>query len=254
MADRPILFSAPMVQALLREAHQPGTGKTQTRRVLKDEIREAPGMDAVHPKNTIKHPAPYLDSYCGAPRSPLNPRGMSDRWCWWTRDDRQCLPTFRVPFVPGDRLWVKETWCHTGEGVWSVRDSHAALNGRVIYRADDDGRDPGIKWFSSLFLPRFRSRLTLLVTDVRVERLQDISEADAAAEGLIRLRSGRYVVHKGEQYAGLARHTARARFGDLWSDINEPESWQANPFVAAVTFSVHARNIDQLAPIAEAAE
>jgi isocitrate lyase len=92
------------------------------------------------------------------------------------------------------------------------------------------------------------------VTDVRVERLQDISEADAAAEGLIRLRSGRYVVHKGEQYAGLARHTARARFGDLWSDINEPESWQANPFVAAVTFSVHARNIDQLAPIAEAAE
>ncbi|WP_159392819.1 hypothetical protein [Methylobacterium sp. C1] len=269
-----------MVLALLREARQPGAGKTQTRRVLKDEIREAPGMDAVHPKNTIKHPAPYLDSYCSGPRSPLNPRGMSDQWCWWTRDDRQCLPTFRVPFVPGDRLWVKETWCHTGEGVWSVRDSHTALDGRVIYRADDERRDPGIKWFSSLFLPRFRSRLTLLVTDVRVERLQDISREDAVAEGAtMRPRAYRggdgwcmdwSPVGRASRWAADGKTLSeedicfsdpRSAFGSFINELHDPRwnlkgdgLWGENPWICAVSFSVHARNIDQFAPIAEAAE
>jgi hypothetical protein len=239
VTDRPILFSAPMVQALF------AGWKTQTRRVIKDDVRDPPGMDAVHPKNTIKHPAPYLDSYCGDPRTSANPRGMSDRWCWWTRDDRQCLPTFRVPFVPGDRLWVKETWCHTGTGVWSVRDSHSALDGKVIYRADDDGRDPGIKWFSSLFLPRTRSRLTLLVTDVRVERLNDISEADAQAEG----------VHPICDHGVGNQHLHSIAFQQLWCSLHGDGAWIVNPWVVAVSFSVHARNIDQMSAVtAEAAE
>lgn len=116
---------------------------------------------------------------------------------------------------------------------------------------------------SPIFMPRRASRLTLLVTDVRVERLQDISEGDAAAEG-VELESADPPFHYvpgiwphsitavGVEEPG-GRHAARS-FAKLWGHINGSESWQANPWVVAVTFTVRARNIDQLAPIAEAAE
>ncbi|UYW25730.1 hypothetical protein OKC48_21020 [Methylorubrum extorquens] len=232
--DRPIIFSASMVRALIEGR------KSQTRRLIRDAVPEAPGMDHVHPKNQIRHAAPYLDAYCGQPRTPANPRGMGEWWCWWTRDDR-AGPQFKVGFKPGDRLWVREAWCHTGTGVWSVGDVDLAHDGKLIYRADDDGRDPGIKWLSPLFLSRRRSRLTLEVTEVRVERLQDISEEDAIAEGFGQYASStplRREFHP--EWKGSYRHGFLA----LWDRLHSPESTDANPWVAAISFRVILANID----------
>lgn len=248
MGDRPILFSAPMVRALLDGR------KTQTRRIIKDDVRDPPGMDAINPRNRPKHPAPYLDAYCSERRSHLNPRGMSDRWCWWTRDDRQCLPTFRVPCMPGDRLWVRETW-QTGVGGDGPQIAFRATgdcHDIDAWDGEDEGagpsfnyeRCPGAKWHTwlpdllsgtegawrpSLFMPRWVSRLTLVVTDVRVERLQDITEADAQAEGA-----------DGMPMWGCHRNG----FNAIWIDINGIESWNASPWVAAISFTVHQANID----------
>lgn len=85
-------------------------------------------------------------------------------------------------------------------------------------------------------MPRWASRLTLTVTDVRLERLQDISEADAIAEGVGRLTTS--VPKMGKSIS------ARDAFHDIWNDINGPDAWDANPWVAAYSFDLRKRNID----------
>lgn len=232
MTDRPIIFSAPMVRALLEGK------KTQTRRLLKVEVPPSPGMDSWlrvslgKPVDRPKHDAPYLDSYCSARRSDANPRGMSENWCWWTRDDRQGLPTFRVGYAPGDRLWVRETFAHVTNFPPDVR-----------YYATDDVHElrrkrPGIH------MPRWASRLTLTVTDVRVQRLREISETDAWDEGV----AGRGT----SRYAGESVHL----FQTLWDSINGKRpgaAWDDNPFVVAISFTVEKRNIDAAPAASEAA-
>jgi hypothetical protein len=207
MADRPIVFSAPMVRALLDGR------KTQTRRFVKG-VPPQPEADC-HERHQKKHPAPYLDSYCSARKTQANPRGMSDRWCWWQVDDRCCLPQFRVPFVPGDRLWVREAFSldHSGAAIcWFWADGNPEFG---------DWTKPK----PSIHMPRWASRLTLTVTAVRVERLQDITEDDAAAEG-------------------MARPMAISDFGAMWESIHGPGAWDTNPWVVAVTFTVAQGNID----------
>lgn len=247
MADCPILFSAPMVQALLREAHQPGTGKTQTRRIL-TRLSKVGAVTEFGPSDTAGYDWHFRDK--------------AMRW----HDLRDVEMKARLPWQVGDRLWVRESW-RTLQKVDCLKPRDLADDrSKVTYEADPENRNPlwafG-KLRPSLFMPRWASRLTLLVTDVRVERLQDISEGDAAAEG-VELESADPPFHYvpgiwphsitavGVEEPG-GRHAARS-FAKLWGHINGPESWQANPWVVAVTFSVHARNIDQLAPIAEAAE
>lgn len=177
MKERPILFSAPMVRALF--AGQ----KTQTRRVIKPQPPAAIG--GVHPKHAAKHPAPYFDAYCGKRKTDKNPRGMGDHWCWWTEDDRQSNGWTRCPYGrPGDRLWVRENWqTHCDMDAVSPRD---LLQGTAIqYPATYDG------WISkvrpSIHMPRWTSRLTLEIVSVRAQRLQDITEEDAIAEGIERV-------------------------------------------------------------------
>lgn len=196
MRERPILMSAPMVRALLN-----GT-KTQTRRVVRwpetfsgsfDHLRQ----DAVE--------------YFNAGLLPLR---------------------LRCPYgAPGDVLWVREAWCHTGTGVWTISDARNAYDGQVIYRAD--GERDGVKWWPSIHMPRWASRITLRITDVRVERLQDIGEADARAEGCP-------FDHEGNQYEPPAADPwqgyGRASFSLLWSKINGGASWDANPWVWVVAF------------------
>lgn len=260
MTDRPILFSGPMVRAILREIKAPGTGKTMTRRVLRD-VPPSPGVDAwlrVSLGKAVKapkHSAPYFDAYCNARRTDANPRGMSENWCWWTRDDRQCLPTFRVGYATGDRLWVRETWgVNSGPGVWcskAARPNVALTSGvwsPVVFRATTDEYAWGMygppKWRPSIHMPRTSSRLTLTVTGVKVERLQDISEADAKAEGVDRL----VMEGDGEAfYLDEIKGTYRCGFAGLWEHINgkrEGAGWDANPWVVAVSFSPELRNID----------
>lgn len=247
---RPILFSAPMVRALLEGR------KTQTRRILKD-VPEAPGIDEVVHANP-KHAAPYLDAYCGGRRTPENPRGMTQWWCWWTRDDRPC-EQFKIPYgVPGDFLWVRESWhlVHVGGGRGGGIDPFNSYD--EIYLADGHSKhftfegddDPFLRFASdrprpSMFMPRWASRLTLEITDVRVERLQDISETDAIAEGC-----GDYArsfpkddpIHETQSRLMWPERAYRV----LWEQINGPGSWDANPWVVALSFKVHRRNVDAM--------
>lgn len=255
MADRPILFSAPMVRALLDGR------KTQTRRALSRswpvlgsswQHKSAPweGLDfdraVARDKSTLAvalfgsddaWPDPHIDVPF------LHPDDAARGLTW---DHDQCTYRVRPPFSVGDRLWVKETWSHTGTGVWQTSDVHHARDGQVIYRATDDR--PGAGWFPSIFMFRKFSRLTLLVTDVRVERLQAITESDAIAEG---------VYYKGPvdcdastlavDLPGGGRATgspASYLYQTLWNSINGAGAWEANPWVVAVSFDVEKHNID----------
>lgn len=229
MADRPILFSAAMVRALLA-----GT-KTQTRRILRT-VPEQPAIDnVVHPNP--RHAAPYLDAYCGGKRTVSNPRGMTQYWCWWTRDDRPC-GQFKIPFgVPGDTLWVRETlkWNDADE-VWQYGADAANVPELPLLCRPTPTRWPkGV--CVSMWMPRGASRIALDITDVRVERLQEISEADAQAEG-----SARLVMDDEGKFYESERGTYRTGYAGLWDHINGAGSWDANPWIVALSFEIRTVN------------
>jgi hypothetical protein len=199
--DRPILFSAPMVRALLA-----GT-KTQTRRIVKPQPSLSSteaflGLDGIW---RFSHPTA---------RGPVSHEA----------DDVRC------PYgQPGDRLWVRETHYIIGEV------------GEVFYRATNDSSlSPPLQWHGrwkpSIHMPRAASRITLEVTGVRVERLQDISEEDAQAEGLIPLSDGSDRTWTVDGTARSEYETAREAYRHLWEDINGFGSWDSNPWVWAVEF------------------
>lgn len=203
MADRPIHFSAPIVRALLDGR------KTQTRRVLKLQ------------------PEP-LGRFVGFSGS---------------AETARC----KVRYASGDRLWVREAVI-TGYG---IDDKYGRPTGdkRVWYRATDSNLtwfDPDTEttldnppWRPSIHMPRWASRLTLTVTDVRVQRLHAISEADAVAEGV---QTGTYGGARNP-----SRSTHRQEFSWLWDRLHGHDAWNANPWVCALTFTVHRCNIDQMA-------
>lgn len=205
MTERPILFSAPMVRALLA-----GT-KTQTRRVIK-----APG---VFVSSGAVDGFGVVSMYDGAIREVRCPYGQ-----------------------PGDRLWVRETWQGPliPESEYTGPHERAKFNLPKFcqYAADggpapefiDDDDNRHCRWRPSIHMPRWASRILLEVIAVRVERLQDISEADALAEGI-------------ESYAlnGKAGITGELNlpagyFRYLWESINGPDSWDLNPWVWVVEF------------------
>lgn len=230
MADRPILFSGPMVRAILDGR------KTQTRRVVKD-VPDMPAPDC-HPSHTPKHPAPYLDAYCGEQKTSANPRGMGRNWHWWQVDDRPGVVAFRLPYAPGDRLWVRESWNMSGLG-WNR--PQAGL-GKLHYRATDEGQWKNYwgAWRPSIHMPRWASRLTLTVTDVRVQRVQEISSADAIAEGC--------AAYANSTSIDCDTPDPRDDFRTLWDNLNAKRGfgWDANPWVCAITFTSRQCNIDKL--------
>lgn len=205
MKERPILFSAPMVRAILA-----GT-KLQTRRAAK-------GVNFV--------------SSGGAP---LN----------FTDDDIKAVP---CPYgQPGDRLWVREAWSHDAESLDHCRASaEDAMGGGAYgpyYRATEVAPDT-LSWKPSIHMPRWASRIMLEITGVRIERLQDISKADALAEGVEAWRAG--WDEKTAATAFLHGTQARTKTNDgaiaqrlyylLWEQINGPGSWDVNPWVWVVEF------------------
>lgn len=236
MTDKPIIFSAPMVRALLDGR------KSQTRRVIK--------LDGRRPE------------FCG-------PRGCeADPTCWgWEDSDhgdwvtlegepgqRMCWRDWRGAYAPGDRLWVREghamvpaTAYRMSEGVAQNADPKDC-DRACIYREGWDRSNGGFRWRSPIHMPRWASRLTLTVTDVRVQRVQEISEADAIAEGVVSAPfpgGERWSVAGGYDDAWL--DTAREAFRCLWYRIHGPGAWGANPWVAAISFTVERRNIDEVA-------
>jgi len=167
------------------------------------------------------------------------------------RDDRPdyqyATADFRVPFEIGDRLWVRETWqyapsqyCHCPQPSepspcddWLEGTGCRSNRGAILYRADAETLT---RQRPSIFMPRWASRLTLTVTDVRIQRLQDITEEDAKAEGVALAISG-----QGDD-GTIKIRTHRTGFVGIWQEING--NWLDNPWVVALTFTVERRNID----------
>lgn len=187
MKERPILMGAPMVRAILA-----GT-KTQTRRVVKP------------PRN---RPAFVLLDH-------------GNGWWPYQSDDGMEHP-YTCPYgKPGDRLWVREAFMHEpADYCWEASVSIPCRPASTVYRADFHESQPGEGWKPSIHMPRSLSRILLEVTAVRVERLQEISEADAMAEGC---------------YTDPACPAYDA-YRSLWDQINGPSSWDANPWVWVVEF------------------
>ena len=207
MKERPIIFSAPMVRAILA-----GT-KTQTRRVVKPQPADVALLPRRWSDAMRRRDSP--DMY-GNDGLTLEAVPMADG-SWG-----QC----RCPYgQPGDRLWVREAWSRDEE------------DGALFYRADvgtgneaddwqrniDDGAS-GYRWKPSIHMPRWASRILLDVTAVRVERLQDISDEDSLAEGIYPTSTGLYP------------GSPRAAYQKLWEQINGPGAWDANPWVWVVEF------------------
>lgn len=237
MTDRPILFSGPMVQALLDGR------KTQTRRVLKPQPPswayqdKSPGYSFMTPPGHIEFRGRYVD-----------PDGV----------DRGPGAKFvKLPYAPGDRLWVREAW-RTWASVDHLAPRDLTRVETIKYEATgrtDDGMTmslPG-RFRQSMHMPRWASRLTLVVTDVRVQRVQDISEDEAWLEGC---KPGA-LDDNGNPFPADEPHSpgieigwecARDWFADLWDSINAKRGfgWDENPWVVALTFDVHRCNINHM--------
>ena len=255
MKERPILFSAPMVRAILA-----GT-KTQTRRVCKPAQSHA--LSAVV---EVPDPQERGQVYDGS-----------------RFGDEEGDVRFASPYgQPGDRLWVRETW--TDEHPLAIQEGRYSQPGRAgipgppavkyrtIYRADGEPlqiwrnadqlhpyftlsgpasridaeyptissnytkRGTGVHWAPSIHMPRWASRITLEITSVRVEQLQDISEADCIAEGCTKNHNS-YYWGGPHAVSGLKQMaTAKAAYRDLWESINGSGSWDANAWVWVVEF------------------
>jgi hypothetical protein len=119
---------------------------------------------------------------------------------------------------PGDRLWVRETFAVLGD-----EDKHV-LHYRATHPIEGSG------WKPSIHMPRWASRITLEITSVRIERLQDISGEDSAAEGV----TG--PIGSPRAYGVVTKQFARDQFMRLWESINGPDSWQVNPWVWVIEF------------------
>ena len=215
MSEKPILFSAPMVRAILA-----GT-KTQTRRLVK-------------PQPSIELLADYAE---------IRATRGSDR-----TDAQMLSDCLLCPYgEPGTRLWVRETWMPDAprNGEWSDTSFYGCGMSPLsdipecyrkpwhcLYRATYEGCEL-VGWKPSIHMPRWASRITLEITDVRVERLQAISKADAMAEGVALHDDGKFTDYMSPTgYAGNAVSSYRS----LWTSINGPGSWDANQYVWVVEF------------------
>lgn len=221
MADKPILFSAPMVLALLA-----GT-KTQTRRLL------APGAERLICRTCGCSEKEWKNSGCKCERGDLQ----------WTPCD---LPRYRV----GDVLWVREAW-QSDTNVNHLPPRDIPKESPVWYPADDGSSfvtDWSIRSTSKtrpgMFMPRWASRITLRVTEVRVQRLRDISRDEAIAEGIQRVTGLANFWAAGVD--AKATMSPESAFAVLWDSLNAARApWSSNPFVAAYTFDVRKSNIDK---------
>ncbi|WP_176154446.1 hypothetical protein [Burkholderia vietnamiensis] len=212
MKERPILFSGPMVRAILEGR------KTQTRRIVKP---------------TGAH---HIFQFRGREEA----RGTDEptgEWAW-CRAERVISEHIRCPYgKPGDRLWVRETHL-----AWWKLDEANPAGPRVFshvaaYAADGYELEPGEKWIPSIHMLRAASRITLEITGVRVERLRDISESDARAEGVTieeRHKVG-YCLGGGR---GADRPPSIRALRELWDGLNADagHGWDANPWVWVVEF------------------
>ncbi len=221
MADHPIIFSAAMIGALLAGR------KTQTRR-LAWRFKTLP---AVKEDGML--------------------RNMSDHWeCLSSNGDG--IETWRAETLwqsvkPGDRLWCREVWAHDAEDLETCRRAFEDIlpGGNTFgpyYRAGEVAPET-LKWRSPIHMPRWASRLTLVVTATKIERLRDISETDAIAEGIDRHN---HSAKWPDGSPGVIGNVARRNFATLWENLHGAGSWRSDPEVVVLTFAAHKQNIDAM--------
>ncbi|MFS9902128.1 hypothetical protein WKU74_11775 [Salmonella enterica] len=207
MKERGMIFNAEMVRAILDGR------KTQTRRPF--DWKRQPAMEMAE-------------------------RDDGSLWPWAEDCERGGDIWFACPYGEiGDRIWVRETW--------QVIHDHIDESSHVEYRTyapsipkekdrywhtvyaehfgDESREDRGFPWRPAIHMPHWASRITLEITDVRVERLRGLSEEDAKSEGIIPSAGG---VLPGWEY--------RINFRDLWMDIYGTDNWEANPWVWVIEF------------------
>ncbi|AWJ85131.1 hypothetical protein TSH58p_17350 [Azospirillum sp. TSH58] len=243
MRDVPIIFSAPMVRALL------DSRKTQTRRLVPQPPAEC-GI------NYMLGEESWLPV---EKRTPV--RRAFEAWTgplFQNRPAGHLCGSFdiRPRFQPRDRLWVRENFAtsdaYAGPGILGVEYAAdgatlAYANGELHHKEHGCAQYTG-PWKPSIHMPRWASRLTLVVEQVRVERLQDTTRKDVYAEGAITdewLQWREDAVNIGMP-EGSSIEDERDVFARLWTSLHGADAWAANPWVVALTFSVHRTNIDKL--------
>lgn len=233
MKEGPILYTGEMVRALMDDR------KTQTRRVLKIQ---QPSPD----HSLVKLQGEHFGKYYWAVRDKQSPELI----CPITASQ-----IFTCPYgQPGDRLWVRETFYAYGEWqlafddcgklVWHFIDMTLETGKQYQYMAPSDvrkRRQAGVLgWWKrpSIFMPRIASRILLEVTDVRVERLQEISAEDVTAEGVLTAGESMWGSRWWLGVPDQAIADAVALYRELWERINGPGSWESNPWVWAISFKM----------------
>jgi hypothetical protein len=226
-----------MVKALLAGA------KTQTRRILKPQPPPECGIHYM------------LGNESWLPEKERTP--YRHHWEAWSGELYRNRPekalaggfTVKMRWAPGDLLWVRETWGVSGTGVWTIADARAQIapDQRIEYAAD--GGEP--PWWPSIHMPREFSRVTLAVTDVGVRRLQDISEENAKAEGMV--CDGHPNVWRPYGTNWPSATSAKAALLQIWNHLHGSDAWSANPWVCAISFEVHKANVDAFLKQREAA-
>lgn len=211
MTDRPILFSGVMIRA-----NRAGI-KTNTRRAFNLPKWAEPGT------LEIDDDGPYAIA-----------------------SETGCLAKVPTRINVGDRLWVRETWSHTGDHVFSISEARRAISGYPIYQADDNPDFPHAKFWPSIHMPREFSRMTLVVTGVKVERLLDISREDAIAEGLEWVAPTYGISGIASTWNGDPCESYFA----LWDHINGTGAAAKNPWVVAYSYTVRHCNIDLVDKVA----
>ena len=194
MIERGMIFNAEMVRAILDGR------KTQTRRIVKLQ----PDEDGLAKVTN----GPWVDT--------------SER-------------NYRCPFGDvGDRIWVRETWAEAGASAPNLKLYRANYPEHLPSHYENVPPANEIRWTPSIHMPRWASRILLETTDVRVERLNAISERDAQAEGGGKLRGGYWQHYQ----PGWTQHqlSARGSFVTLWKSIYGEESWNFNPWVWVIEF------------------
>lgn len=225
MKEKPILFSGPMIRAILDDR------KTQTRRVVKNQPKMGEHINLCH--------------------------WVPSGWAYWhASGDCTCVDA-KCPYQIGMNLWVRETYAiesnfcvaeidlykppfDDGRPIkWNDSHEHGKYWDQCHYRATDpapelcyeDKEEPGVRWRPSIFMPRWASRINLTVTDVRIERLQEISREDAKLEGFWPGLNGL------ESWDGKPYGNAQLAFQACWNDINgKKHPWDSNPWVWVIEF------------------
>ena len=198
------------IHAIERELKSPGTGKTQTRLIV--------------------IPQPDAGQFFGSVTLLPDQRKAIFRNACGIRQD------IKAPYAPGDLIWVREEWLHIDD----ENDKFDGLGSQTYYRADQTPRDEdlirkdGLKWSPAADMPRWASRLTLKVTRVRCERLQDINGDALREEGLD--------IPPGPPLSPRETKYWKPTFADLWNSLHGPGAWDKNPWVWAIRFQPIARD------------